>query len=259
MQLLEVLMNERGTIAAHRRPAFRCCAPTIIQAACAAVLISGEVHSQARGSLSSASKNREKTVEAVDNEVARATALAELDTWLRRLTGRFRYDGVREELAGVWVERDSAAPFYRRETVKGLGDCRAVGTGPGVHCVLNVTWGPTSTLAPAMIQYGIDPDNLGVRYLQVNNRGIAEEALGFLRGNRATFKTECVNVPAIPKCRLLIHIDAAEGKPIQLRITPEFDYQLGGWTANGTVVVSLHRVTETQEDEALEAPVREDR
>jgi hypothetical protein len=128
-----------------------------------------------------------------------------MEIWLVRLVGRYRVEGViRAGGAGT-------------ESVKGMADCVAIGAGPGVQCVLNVAWldlfqivyppgdpagvfnvpGGVSFLNPAMALFGIDPGAAGINYLLVDNAGLAEGGLGSSTGNRATFRTSCVNAPTL--------------------------------------------------------------
>jgi hypothetical protein len=138
------------------------------------------------------------------------------DVWLRRLVGRFEFDGMIS--AGPCPppapEDGSSPPAPLCTAVKGTGDCIAVGTGPGVQCVLNVSWqdmfvvnsqdgkvyslpGGVSYLDPAMLLFGLDPGKAAVNYLLVDNKGLPEGGLGTIAGNRGTFKTTCVNAPAL--------------------------------------------------------------
>lgn len=117
---------------------------------------------------------------------------AESDAWLRRLAGRFRYEGS--------LQRQEPASFV---SVKGLGDCINVGAGPGVQCIFNLEWPPpfglsmepvaVANLNPAMILYGLDPGIAGLQYLQVNQKGLAEGGGGSIKGDTATFRAPCVN------------------------------------------------------------------
>jgi hypothetical protein len=157
------------------------------------------------------------------------------DVWLRRLVGKYRFEGLVHVVAKGEcgpLPPDPAAttveippePYCR--TIKGTGDCIAVGKGPGVQCVLNVTWmdmyetafqkseadaqtvdnSPTgvfelpagvSYLDPAMALFGLDPGKSQIEYLLVNNKGMPEGGRGSITGNRATFKTKCVNEAAL--------------------------------------------------------------
>lgn len=121
---------------------------------------------------------------------------AETDVWLRRLAGRFRYEGS--------LTRPEADDFI---SVKGLGDCVNVGVGPGVQCIFSLEWPPplgfsmepvaVANLNPAMVLYGVDPGIPGMRYLQVNQKGLAEGGAGSIRGDTATFQAACVNTGTI--------------------------------------------------------------
>lgn len=80
---------------------------------------------------------------------------------MARLVGRFRWEGVLDTrpLGGQADGRDLLR-------VQGMGDCVAVGQGPGVQCVLDVRWVEDWTprgepiavpnLNPAMSLYGLD-------------------------------------------------------------------------------------------------------
>jgi hypothetical protein len=137
----------------------------------------------------------------------------DMDAWLGRMVEKFRFEGV------VNVIARGECPIYC-VTVKGTGDCIAVGNGPGVQCILNATWeelweivmqqaeadsiddspvgvfelpGGIPYLDPAMALFGLDPGNSAINYLLVNNKGMPEGGLGFIKGNKATFRTRCVN------------------------------------------------------------------
>lgn len=115
--------------------------------------------------------------------------------------------------------------------LSGKGDCTRIGTGAGVHCVLDFDWPtisphqvtvPESPYAPAMLMYGIDPDAPGLHYLQVNNRSIAEAASGTLEGNVASFQTSCVNAP--PNCVRFVKIIATPEGTIDMVFTTWVNY-----------------------------------
>jgi len=141
--------------------------------------------------------------------------------WLKRLVGQFSYDG--------YVDLSSEGAPQGRRAVKGAGDCTGFGPGPGVQCVMKAIWpeargsngeeipGGISTLAPAMVLYGLDPDYMGIRYLQLDNRGIAEGGLGELDGETLTSKAPCATLPA--PCQRITRINAhPDGKLIQMQI-----------------------------------------
>jgi hypothetical protein len=151
--------------------------------------------------------------------------------WIRRLMGQYTVDG-KVDLGGKGnpQERWSAA---------GTSTCIAFGVAPGILCELNVKWpavpGATSAemlsgvsdLTPANIAYAMEPDELGITYLMINNKGLAEGTTGFIIGDTATFKTPCVNAP--PNCQRTITITAAsEARFFDMQIDTEVDFQLAG-------------------------------
>jgi hypothetical protein len=160
----------------------------------------------------------------------------EMKVWLGRMVDKFKFEGI------VNVPARGDCPTFC-VTVKGTGDCVAVGSGPGVQCILNATWeelweiiqpsdeevggvfelpGGIPYLDPAMALFGLDPGQSGISYLLVSDKGMPEGGLGFIEGNRATFKTKCVNEPTLlaamkpeafngrlpDTCDRTIHIDA---------------------------------------------------
>jgi len=147
--------------------------------------------------------------------------------WLKRLVGPFRYEGS-VELGGEGASRQ-ALP------VSGVADCTAFGRASGVSCTMMVTWpevhgengaqvpGGVSTLAPAIIQYGLDPDHIGIRYLQVDNKGLANYGQGYLVGDTLTTTTPCVGIEG--ECRRITTIDAhPDGNTTEMRIDIEQDF-----------------------------------
>jgi hypothetical protein len=183
--------------------------------ACGLMFTCAAVNAQARGP--SAVK---ATVELDEAEVAaaRVAQLEQLDTWLRRLAGRFDFSG---EISG---DSESTCDRARRDfarlhsngslgcrggsippppvKISGNADCVGISSGAGVHCVIQLDWqvpvarygygySPAyraSWFNPGIILYGIDPNALGIRFLQVSQRSIAESALGVLEDNTVTFK-----------------------------------------------------------------------
>lgn len=147
------------------------------------------------------------------------TERGEIGAWLGRLAGRYRADGV------VWIQARVALVNgeevelpERRVSVKGAGDCAAVGAGPGMQCIFNITWldeyeqildpdqgtpgvynlaGGVSYLNPSMMLVGLDPGKQGVGFLLVDNKGLPEGGSGSIAGNRATLRAPCVNAPAL--------------------------------------------------------------
>ncbi len=95
-----------------------------------------------------------------------------------------------------------------------------------------------------MILYGIDPQRLQVRRLQVNSKSIAEEAFGNLNGNRVKFKFDCVNEPAYPPCRRSIVMEVSrEGRLIYFWDDTE-KLMRSDWVRVAGYMFSLRRVAE---------------
>lgn len=155
--------------------------------------------------------------------------VADLIPFLRRILGQYTIDG-KVDLGGQGKPED-------RWTAVGTGNCVGFGVAPGVQCELNVKWpqipGPNGEavmsgifgMEPMMILYGLEPDELGIRYLQVNNKGLAEGATGYMIDDTVTFKTPCVNTE--PGCQRVTKITArSESKVVDFQIDTEINYQV---------------------------------
>jgi hypothetical protein len=150
-----------------------------------------------------------------------------MDVWLPRLVGSYSFEGAVEvvydhpdyveHLCGSLPPKPDEyevlpptpiLPYC--SDIKGAGDCIAIGNGPGLQCILNVSWqnfgylpggnvlaGGVSYLGPAMELFGMDPGRLMIRHLLVDSKGLPEGGAGVIKGNRATFKTVCVDSPEI--------------------------------------------------------------
>ncbi len=130
--------------------------------------------------------------------------------WLTRLVGKFRYEGM-VQVGECTRELDldhSLVPTDNCQAIRGNSDCISIGDGPGVQCMLNVTWldifdenlndSLVSYLDPAMELYGLDPRNSAISHLVVDNKGLAEKGSGTIKGNIATFRSLWVNMPVTP-------------------------------------------------------------
>ena len=150
--------------------------------------------------------------------------------WMRRLVGQFRYVGF------VELRSPNGAPLGQ-QAVSGKGDCVAFGLAPGVQCTIKVSWpeargdngqqilGGVSSLEPAMVLYGLDPDELAVHFLMVDNKGVADGGLGYLLGDVMTAKDPCVGIPG--DCTRTTRITAPpDGKLVEMRIDIEREGQL---------------------------------
>jgi hypothetical protein len=193
----------------------------------------------------------------------------EPDVWLRRLVGRYRFEGLIQ--AGPQADGCGPLPGAAEESmpaetctgVKGMGDCVGIGTGPGVQCVLNVTWidlwiqsdtdvkaAAISYLDPAMILIGLDPGNSAFNYMLVNNKGLTEAGLGFISGNRVTFKNKLCATRSL-HCVPSMHFEAKpDSDVLYLRIEYEPDdvnaIDDTPFPDGGSVVMTLRRVPENE-------------
>lgn len=155
--------------------------------------------------------------------------VADLIPFLRRILGQYTVDG-KVDLGGQGKPEE-------RWSVYGSTNCVGFGIAPGVQCELNIKWPPipgpnaedvmsgVMAMTPAMILYGLEPDELGIRYLQVNSKGLAEGATGYMLNDTVTFKTPCVNTT--PACQRITRITArSDSKVVDMQIDTEVDYKL---------------------------------
>jgi hypothetical protein len=251
--------------------------------ACTALLSSGRAGAQPR-------------VEPKVEDLATPTVAP--DVWLRRMVGRFQFEGLVEVVYyppedghrcgplppdpnDAQSDKPPKLPQPWCSGIKGMGDCVSIGKGPGVQCVLNVSWedfyevvtpedlepgepappvgvfnlpGGVSYLDPAMALFGIDPGKPAINFLLVDSKGLPEGTLGLIKGNRATFKTPCVNAavllaamkPAPPgtgtwrTCERTLYIDAKpDAKLVFMTMDIEINDDL--WTR---LTFSLRRVAD---------------
>jgi hypothetical protein len=108
------------------------------------------------------------------------------------------------------------------QPVIGKGDCIEFADGaPGLQCVINVFWhdmwnmqtgraslGAVSDLTPAMVLAGVNPDNQAIRFLTVDKRGLGPPGSLVLKGEAATAKVSCVNLPGLQRCQQKLRIEA---------------------------------------------------
>lgn len=134
------------------------------------------------------------------NPTAPTTDLAELQSFLRRLPGRFRIEGQIE--GDVAYNVQAQINVLQSAKITGVADCRGIGDGVGIDCMINATWpamdGAVSGIRdaesrsqvlnvfrPAVLVLGIDPDPnwLRVRTLLVTADGFSHGGLGYLAGD----------------------------------------------------------------------------
>jgi hypothetical protein len=194
------------------------------------------------------------------------TEPAQVEAWLRRLVGRFKYDGM--------IQMGDCAPLPPAgggpppppsdlcQGITGKSDCITIGPGPGVQCVLNVTWRDiyqfdfengeareimASYLDPAMELYGLEPSTLTMSRLLVNNKGLAENGRGSIKGYTAKFKSPCVNTVVSRNAEECYRIVRIEAKPDATLLYMWFGLQLEPAAENTYAVMTLRRVTPEEE------------
>lgn len=155
-----------------------------VAAACIALgLVTGmhpaNVNAQARGESVLSLQERMNA----DSELADTTKRSDLEAWIPRLIGRWRFETRADGITRV--------------------DCTSIGSGPGVLCLSRVVKPNPATdppEAPDFTLYGVDPDLPGVRNLRVSGLSIADhDEAGRLKGNTVTFQSPCplpVHTPA---------------------------------------------------------------
>ncbi|MEO8313475.1 MAG: hypothetical protein ABI645_01660 [Pseudomonadota bacterium] len=172
--------------------------------------------------------------------------VADLIPFLRRILGEYSVDGK--------VDLGGQGKPDERWSVYGSTNCVGFGVAPGVQCELNIKWPPVpgpnaedvmsgiTAMSPTMVLYGLEPDELGIRYLQVNSRGLAEGATGYMIDDTVTFKTPCVNTA--PGCERITKITArSDSKIVDMQIDTEVDYKLAA-----RFTFKLRRIAKPQED-----------
>jgi hypothetical protein len=147
--------------------------------------------------------------------------------WMARLVGRFVVDG-KVHLLGDGAPAEALA-------VQGRANCTGFGPAPAVHCELKIRWpettgpsgqallGGVSALDPANILYGFEPDRIGIRYMLVDSKGIAEGALGYLLDEETLVsRAKCVNVPG--NCERVVRIIAdPDLRQVEMRVDLEVE------------------------------------
>jgi hypothetical protein len=225
----------------------------------AALLISAEANAQARGANALEQRDSARLTTQIRTQLentpeARAQRLTDLKSWLRRLSGQFRVTGEIWDTIYMRCATDGGDSSFKKcfgppvappQSFKGVADCVSIGSGPGTHCLFNVGWNAPRPpfaqivwdpwLDPGIMLFGLDPDALGIRYLQVDYWSIAEESvLGKLENDRVMFKfrsfpysrSEYTSLtsrrPFCPGCKRTVEISASpDGRTIKMSVTAD--------------------------------------
>ena len=149
--------------------------------------------------------------------------------WLARLVGRFVVEG-HVDLRGL----GNPADFVQ---VQGRTECVGFGVAPGVQCELKIRWpeqkqlgsevnpGTFPNLNPAVLLYGYEPAEPGIRYILVDSKGIAESAAGLLiTADTMRSRSPCKTLPG--ECERVVHITARpDFKTVEMQIDLEVDHR----------------------------------
>ncbi|MEJ0098936.1 MAG: hypothetical protein WDO12_04015 [Pseudomonadota bacterium] len=177
--------------------------------------------------------------------------------WMKRLVGVFRIEGTIHHQEIIDFDQLEDAPpnpdiqggdgelrgpfLYANEwsqPLGGKGECMGFSEGPGQHCVANIVWpetwratgkvqlGGIPDLTPAMIMGGLTPSIAGgIRFLLVNDKGLAYPGSLILSGDSATAKPPCVDLPGTQHCDERLRVTAkADGNVlfVQFSVTTRF-------------------------------------
>lgn len=195
----------------------------------ASAMLAAPVAGAAEPAIPAADAPHEELGEVVVSGEKPTKKVADMVPWLRRLVGKYTLHG-HLDLGGAGRPED-------RRNVGGAGTCVGFGVAPGVQCEIQVRWpeardasgepvlGGVSTLAPAMLLFGIEPDDGGIQFMQVDNRGVAEGALGFVTGDTATFRSPCTDVP--DGCQRTTRITAVQdSQVVDVQVDTVLDFRL---------------------------------
>jgi hypothetical protein len=189
-------------------------------------------------------------------EDAGAAGPTDVPAWLKRLPGRYRFDGSIVHREIIDFEQLNDAPpdaddpeggevrgpyLYLPEwaqPIQGKGDCINFSEGAGLQCVVNIAWpeqwrftgkaqlGGVSDMTPANILVGLAPSTApdSVRFLLIDKRGLAHPGSLVLSGDSATAKVPCVDMPGMQRCDQLLRVTAkADGTMhAELSVTVRF-------------------------------------
>jgi hypothetical protein len=189
-------------------------------------------------------------------DIPQATAAADPAAWIKRLPGRYKFDGsiVHREIIDFEQLNDAppdanspdegevrGAYLYLPEwaqPVEGKGDCIDFSEGAGLQCLVNILWseqwrftgkaqlGGVSDLAPANILVGLAPSTAPgtMKFLLIDKRGLAHPGSLALSGDSASAKIGCVDMPGVQRCDQLLRLTAKPDGSIhaELSVTVRF-------------------------------------
>jgi hypothetical protein len=186
--------------------------------ACAAFIMSCPAQAQARGPVMRGSTIGREVVRSPEEAAAQITLLT---AWLQRLPGNYElnlpsWSGVAQScraLSPSGMCTQTGAQVFLFPDFKGLAECRGIGAGPGVRCVLQSN-GASRPGLPMVILFGIQAEDPGIRLLSVDVMGVSREARGALTGSTLRLDTgRCPN----RGCSRILDIQVrSEGRTIEI-------------------------------------------
>ena len=149
--------------------------------------------------------------------------------FLARLVGKFDIEG--------YVDLRAQGNDEDLRKVQGQAICLGFGAAPGVQCELTAQWprttgpageeilGGVSSLDPAVLLFGFDPATTGVSHVVVDNRGVADTAVGrMISVNTMLARSRCVAVPG--NCERTARVSIEPGfRIIRMNIDLAIDQQ----------------------------------
>jgi hypothetical protein len=160
--------------------------------------------------------------------------------WMARIVGQFTVTG------NVDLRGHSGTDLL---DAQGRSTCVGLGPGPAVQCELSIRWpeargidgekivGGVSTLDPAMMVFGFEPNRIGIRHMLVGNDGIADGAMGYLlSGDTLVTRAKCGGVAGT--CERMVQVTAEpDAQTVRVRIEMQIDLRKAV-----TIAFDMHRV-----------------
>jgi hypothetical protein len=144
-----------------------------------------------------------------------------VDKWLPRLAGAYRIEGS--------VELPGESEPLKRVSVLGKADCRRIG---GVECILDMTWeqvpGGKPEVHSATLLFANDRAINGVRFMQVDDDGVAQGGSGLVSGDTLVATSPCARIEG--KC--VSRLTVTTGLDLQ-SVKMELDMEVNGMRVGG--------------------------
>jgi hypothetical protein len=136
-----------------------------------------------------------------------------VEKWMPRLAGTFRIEGS--------VELPGESGALKRVSILGKADCRRSG---GVECFLDMTWEQSpdarSAVHSATLMFAHDRAINGIRFMQVDDDGVAEGGSGLLSGDTLVTTSPCARIAG--KCVSKLSVTAgSDPNLVKMELTME--------------------------------------